>query len=151
MTRPKHKPRPYYLPKRKLHVGPFESPIHLDGFALSEWKRILQVAPWLTESDAAAIADRCLCAQRLMQAEDDIRLRGHICRTRNGKVKNQSVAIARDYRTKVMKYDEQLGLTPASRDKLSDAIRSTEQEATDRLEQLLCGEGPPPFARAKPQ
>jgi P27 family predicted phage terminase small subunit len=121
MTRAKHKPTGY-LNRRIPRGGPFSPPFALDGYAKREWYRILQVAPWLTEADAHAIADRCLCAERVMTAEEDIRRRGPIIRSRNDMVKNQSLSVVRQYRASLQKFDESLGLTPTGRERLSDVV-----------------------------
>lgn len=149
MTRAKHKPSGY-LNRRIDRDGPFPPPFALDGYAKREWDRVLQVAPWLTEADAHAIADRCLCAQRLLEAEEDVRQRGTTVRTRNGKTRNNSVAIARSYRSALQKFDEQLGLTPTGREKLSDVVfEPVRGSKDDPLERALCGDGP--YARRSPQ
>jgi P27 family predicted phage terminase small subunit len=156
------KPKPFLLKlaegnrgRRKLKpgvdlpVGPFEPPFPLDGIALVEWERIVAAAFWLRETDSVAVADRCLCFQRLLEAEQDIRDRGTIVRTRNGKVANPSIRIARTYRVSIQRYDSELGLTASSRSRVDgDALpsgASMPAHATkpmDPLERALCGNLP---------
>jgi P27 family predicted phage terminase small subunit len=151
MTKPKRK-TPYFLSKRKLHAGPFPPPFALHGYALKEWERVLSVAPWLRESDASVIADRCVCTARLLEAEEDVQQRGTTVRTRNGRTKNQNVVIARTYRTALQKYDQQLGLTPSGREALRDiTLEPIPGSADDPLERALCGDLPPfPPGRSRP-
>ncbi len=142
------KPKPYLVKaaagnpgKRKLQPGvqpaatPFDPPMPLEGAAAEEWRRVVSEATWLRAPEAAAIADRCLCWARLLEAEADIAERGFIVRTRNGKVKNPSVQIAREYRKAIQAYDAALGLTTIARERLSPA----KPEGGDALENALCG------------
>jgi P27 family predicted phage terminase small subunit len=152
------KPKPFLLkltegnrghrklkPGADLPAGPFESPFPLDGIARSEWNRIVAAAYWFRETDSAAIADRCLCFQRMLEAEQDIRDRGAIVRTRNGKVTNPSIRIARAYRLSIQRYDAELGLTASSRGRVDvdGAVpmmpTQIQRRPIDPLEDALCG------------
>jgi P27 family predicted phage terminase small subunit len=154
------KPKPFLLKlaegnrgRRKLSpgvdlpAGPFDPPFPLDGIALREWERIIAAAYWLRETDSVAVADRCLCFQRLLEAEQDIRDRGTIVRTRNGKVTNPSIRIARAYRISIQRYDSELGLTASSRGRV-DGDGSMPNppkqpgKPMDPLERALCGNLP---------
>lgn len=154
MTLRGRKPKPFLMKlhegnrgKRKLLPGvepqsrPFEPPFQLDGFALQEWDRILGVAYWLRESDSVAIADRCLCLQRCLEAEEDIRQRGHVVLTRNGRVQNPSIRIARSYRISIQRHDAELGLTASSRGRIVTAVGLPSSGGWDDvLERKLCGD-----------
>jgi P27 family predicted phage terminase small subunit len=129
------------VPEVKNAAGEFEPPFCLDKAASAEWDRIIAEAHWFTETDAVALADRCLCFSRLLAAEEDISKRGHVIPTRNGKVLNPSIRVARSYREALMKYDTQLGLTPSSRTRIPDVQR--DDDAIDALELKLCGDWPP--------
>jgi P27 family predicted phage terminase small subunit len=128
-----------------LPAGPFDPPFPLDGLALDEWDRVLAAAYWLRETDSFAIADRCLCFQRLLESEQDIRERGPLVRTRNGNVTNPSIRIARSYRLSIQRYDAELGLTASSRGRVEpDGIAPASQTQPQRrpidpLEDALCG------------
>lgn len=156
------KPKPFLLKiaegnrgRRKLSpgvdppAGPFPPPFPLDGIARSEWTRITGLAYWLRSTDAVAIADRCLCFQRVLEAEQDVRDRGTIVRTRNGKVANPSIRIARAYRISMQRYDAELGLTASSRGRVEgdvpplnpDAAKAAEVQM-DPIERALCGKLP---------
>lgn len=156
--KPGSKPKPFFLklmegnrghrtlkPGVDLPSGPFEPPFPLDGIALQEWERITTVAYWLRESESAAIADRCLCFQRLLECEQDIRDRGQVVRTRNGKVANPSIRIGRNYRLALQKYDAELGLTASSRTRVSEDgppmgnMPTQPSKPMDPLERALCG------------
>lgn len=136
------------VPGVDLPPGPFPPPFPLDGVARGEWTRIVAMAYWLRPTDSVAIADRCLCFQRMLEAEQDIRDRGSIVRTRNGKVANPSIRIARSYRISVQRHDAELGLTASSRGRLEGDVppsRPPGQEATaqmDPIERALCGKLP---------
>jgi P27 family predicted phage terminase small subunit len=115
-------------------------PFPLDKTARAEWDRIIAEAHWLTETDTAAVADRCLCFSRLLAAERDISDRGHVIQTRNGNVLNPSIRVARSYRAALMKHDTALGLTPNSRARIPDL---PPDDGIDVLEMKLCGDWPP--------
>lgn len=112
--------------KRKPAVGlpvpqtRFQPPIELGEAGLKEWARILSVAYWLRETEALAVADRCLCFERLVQAENDIRKRGMQLRSKRGPVTNPSVRHARAYRISLQRYDVELGLTTSSRTRVGE-------------------------------
>ena len=135
--------------KRRVKIGadlpaaPFEPPFRLDGAAKREWDRIVAKAYWLRETDSVAIADRCLCFQRMLEAEQDIRERGTILRTRNGKVANPSIRIAKSYRMSIQRYDAELGLTASSRarvdeDGLQRRLPIDPAGPVDPIERKLC-------------
>lgn len=155
------KPKPFFLkltegnrghrtlkPGVDLPSGPFEPPFPLDGIALREWERITTVAYWLCESESAAIADRCLCFQRMLESEEDIRRRGVVVRTRNGNVANPSIRIARSYRLSIQRHDSELGLTASSRSRVDgDSVPNPNLpkqpgKPMDPLERALCGNLP---------
>ena len=155
MTVKGRKPKPFLLkatgsgrgrrkpnPESALAAGEFAPPFPLDGIALREWKRIIAEAGWLQRSQAVAIADRCICFQRMLEAEEDVRQRGIIVRTRNGKVKNPSVQIARGYRISLQRHDEVLGLTPAGQmrvDTMPSLFSPTNHEE-DPIERKISGQ-----------
>ena len=119
---------------------PFDPPFPLDAIALQEWERILSAVYWLKETEAFAIADRCVCAARLLECEHDIQTRGHVIRTRNGKVLNPSVRVARSYRISLQRHDAELGLTASSRGRLVEAMPTFNPGSMDDpLERALCG------------
>jgi P27 family predicted phage terminase small subunit len=145
------KPKPFLLKvqegnrgRRKLIPGlevppsRFEPPMPLTGVALREWHRLLAVAHWLRETESAAIADRCLCMQRVIEAEEDVVKFGFTIRGRHGEVANPSVRIARAYRSAMQRWDAELGLLPSSR----AALAPDDQDAGfDALEAALCRGG----------
>jgi P27 family predicted phage terminase small subunit len=148
--RPGRKPKPFLLKliegnrgHRKLKagaepaLGPFGPPFPLDGIALHEWERITPAAYWLRETDSLAVADRCLCFQRMLEAEQNIRDRGMTVRTRAGVVTNPSIRIARSYRLSVQRYDSELGLTASSRSRVGQDEQHP--QGLDPLERALCG------------
>jgi P27 family predicted phage terminase small subunit len=116
-----------------------EPPFSLDQTARAEWDRIIAEAPWLTETDTGAVADRCVCFSRLLLAERDISNRGHVIQTRNGKVLNPSIRVARTYRAALMKHGSELGFTPSSRKRIPDLPPG---DGIDVLEMKLCGDWP---------
>jgi P27 family predicted phage terminase small subunit len=132
--------------KRRVKIGadlpaaPFEPPFRLDGLAKREWERIVAKAYWLRETESLAIADRCLCFERMLEAEQDIRQRGTIIRTRNGKVANPSIRIARSYRLSIQRYDAELGLTASSRARVDEdgLQRRLPIDPIDPIERKLC-------------
>ena len=128
-----------------LPAGPFASPFPLDGLALTEWERIIAEAFWLRETDASALADRCLCFQRLHEAEEDIRKLGMTTGRRGRRTANPSVRFARQYRQAIQRYDEQLGLTTSARERLGPGGPRTQAGDIDPLEAALCW----PYGRKK--
>lgn len=71
-----------------------------------------------------------------MAAEADITKRGHVVKTRNGKVKNPSIQISRDYRTTVMQCDARLGLTVLDRERVTTGPDTVPHDSVDAA---LCG------------
>lgn len=100
----------------------FAPPIELGADGLREWERILGVAYWLRETEALAVADRCLCFERMVEAEADIRKRGMQLKTKRGPVTNPSVRHARSYRISLQRYDAELGLTTSSRTRVGEGV-----------------------------
>ena len=146
MTTRRKKPAPLFtaggkIGRRKILAAPFSLPFPLDGLALQEWERIIHSAYWLKESESVAIADRCLCVQRVLECEEDIRQRGHVIKTRNGMVLNPSIRTARSYRISLQRHDETLGLTASSRGRLVEPVPTFEPGSmNDPLERALCGD-----------
>jgi P27 family predicted phage terminase small subunit len=98
----------------------FLPPVELGAIGLKEWERILSVAYWLRETEALAVADRCLCYERMVEAEADIRKRGMQLRSKRGPVTNPSVRHSRSYRISLQRYDVELGLTTSSRTRVGE-------------------------------
>ena len=108
----------------------------LDDVAQAEWDRIVSVAFWLKPTETGILTLRCMAWSRLMAAEADITKRGHVVKTRNGKVKNPSIQISRDYRTTVMQCDARLGLTTLDRERITTGAETT---PADSVDSALCG------------
>ncbi|MCU1339655.1 MAG: family phage terminase small subunit [Bryobacterales bacterium] len=97
-------------------------PPGLPARAQEEWVRVvdlLQKRGDLSELDQTAIADYTLCLARLDNLEADITARGELIDGERGKVKNPSIQLAREYRASLMKWADALGLTPASRSRMT--------------------------------
>jgi P27 family predicted phage terminase small subunit len=137
-------------PSIEVLPGAFEPPFPLDGIAQTEWDRILGAAFWLRETDSAAIADRCLCFQRMLESEQDIRERGLIVEgDKKSRVANPSIRIARAYRLSLQRYDSELGLTASSRSRVEGegfnpppTTHGKPTEPIDPLEWALCKNRP---------
>lgn len=136
------KPKPYLMKEsegfrghRKHSKGvdipadAFEPPIPLDALARKEWDRVLSVAHWIRASDAMALADRCVCFQRLLECEDEIRRTGMTVETDKGSFTAPAVRNAKTYRTSLQRYDAELGLTASSRTRVG-------QEQTGKVDEL---------------
>jgi P27 family predicted phage terminase small subunit len=91
---------------------------------------------WLRETESAAIADRCLCFQRLQECEAQLRKEGLVIQGSRGEVTHPVLRIARAYRTAMQRYDAELGLTPASRAGLQ--LSKTPFDGMDAIERALC-------------
>jgi P27 family predicted phage terminase small subunit len=126
------------VPGLEVPAGTFRPPLTLGDVGLREWNRILRCAYWLRETEATAIADRCLCFERMVECEEDVANRGTVVRTRNGKVANPSIRIGKSYRMALQRYDVELGLTSASRTRMG-AAPSDPNKPLDPLEAALCG------------
>jgi P27 family predicted phage terminase small subunit len=122
------KPKPYLVKlaegfpgHRKCNPGilppttHFEPPFSLDGLARAEWDRLMRVAFWLRETEAVAIGDRCLCFQRVMEAEEIVSREGMTIQGSRGEVTHPALRMARDYRAAMQRWDLELGLMPSSR------------------------------------
>ncbi|HTF69831.1 MAG TPA: phage terminase small subunit P27 family [Edaphobacter sp.] len=142
------KPKPYVLKAaegfrghRKHAQGvdvpadSFDPPFELGKVARAEWDRVIGVAFWIRSSDAAALADRCACFQRLQECEQEIDSEGMTVVTEKGVQTHPAVRNAKTYRTSLQRYDSELGLTASSRTRVgSDAKREV-----DAIEAKLCG------------
>lgn len=128
---------------RKLKPGveppssAFEPPFELDEVAMAEWRRVVSECYWIRASESFMLAERCRCVSRLQQAEADIATRGLIVRSGGRKVKNPSIQIAREYRAAIAKYDIELGMSTASRQRLNGETSAA--KAADSVEDALCG------------
>ncbi len=97
-------------------------PPGLPARAQQEWSRVVDLIQRrgdLSELDQAAIADYCRCLARLENLESDISARGELVDGDRGKVKNPSIQLAREYRASLMKWSDALGMTPASRNRMT--------------------------------
>jgi phage terminase small subunit len=122
------KPKPYLMKlaegnpgRRKLEPGielpakPFDPPFPLEPVAQREWDRVIALGYWLRETESVAIADRCLCFQRVQEAEAEIQRDGFTCVVRGREVSNPAVRIAKSYRDAMNRWDRELYLTPFSK------------------------------------
>jgi phage terminase small subunit len=106
--------------KRRLDPGiqlpakSFGPPISLDPVAQSEWDRIMGFAFWLRESESVAIADRCVCWSRMLEAEDHVRRIGFTVISRGREISNPAIRIAKGYRDAMGRWDAELYLKPFS-------------------------------------
>lgn len=90
--------------------------------AQQEWSRVVALLAArgdLSELDQAPLGDYCVCAVRLAELEADITKRGVLVKGQRGLVKNPSVQISREYRTALARWADALGLTPASRNRMT--------------------------------
>jgi phage terminase small subunit len=101
--------RPHY-PGVELPAGPFEPPCKLDDVARHEWDRVLAIAHWIRETDSVALADRCLCFQRVVECERQIQKMGLFVKTEDGEKSNPLIKIAHFYRASMAVWDRELGL-----------------------------------------
>jgi phage terminase small subunit len=122
------KPKPYLVKlaegnpgKRRLNPGvqlppkPFDPPFPLGAIAQREWDRIMSFGYWLRESESVAIADRCVCFQRIQEAEEEIRRNGFTVVNRGREVANPAIRIAKYYRDAMDRWDQELYLKPFCR------------------------------------
>lgn len=132
------KPKPYLLKKAEGFRGHrqhaegvggssslFESPVKLSDEAMAEWKRIRETAPWIEASDAAALADRCVCWERMLRAQEEVNTTGLTVDTKEGVKLNPAVNALKVYRQALVRYDAELGLTSSSRSRVGTS-RSAE-------------------------
>jgi P27 family predicted phage terminase small subunit len=96
---------------------------------------VLGVAFWIRSSDAMALADRCVCFQRLLECEDEIRRTGMTVETDKGSFTAPAVRNANTYRRALQRYDAELGLTSSSRTR----VGGQPEREVDELEAKLCG------------
>jgi P27 family predicted phage terminase small subunit len=126
-----------HLPGVEAAATAFDPPFTLSGVALREWNRVMSVAHWLRETESAAVADRCLCFQRLQECEAQLRKEGLVIQGSRGEVTHPVLRVARAYRAALQRYDAELGLTPSSRAGLQ--LQQTPSDAMDPIERDLCG------------
>jgi hypothetical protein len=75
----------------------------------------------------------------LHEAEEDVRKLGMTTGRRGRRTANPSVRFARQYRQAIQRYDEQLGLTTAARERIGGPGPRTQPGDIDPLEAALCG------------
>jgi len=97
-------------------------PADLEGAAAELWRSIvprLSKAGAVTPADVPALADMCLCWQRLQEAEEAIQREGLIIEGyRGSRVKHPAASLARSYRESFQKWATRFGLSPADRQRL---------------------------------
>ncbi len=107
------------------------SPEDLSPDCAAEWQRItglLRERGALDALDQAAMRDYLLCWSRLHECERDISERGVLVKGDRGPVKNPSCQLARQYRDHLMGWSKELGLTPASRQRIEMPERKPDEE-----------------------
>jgi phage terminase small subunit len=132
-TKPKLKvvPRAEGLPQS----DDFAPPLPLGSVGTAEWNRLRVQAHWIQASSSMALWLHCDAVERLAAAHRDVKHRGRLLSTRNGKVKNPCLQIIRECETVLMRTDPELGLTEASRQRMV----SPAPAIVDPLEAALCG------------
>lgn len=86
--------------------------------------------------DQTALADYCLCVQRLAESEAAVTTKGVLIQGERGMVKNPALQLAREYRNSIRQWCAEFGLTPSSRGRMN----IQEPETEDDLEKLLSGD-----------
>jgi len=102
--------------------GEPKMPAGLTREARAEWRRVtalLRARGVLDGLDQIALADYVLCWTRLGECERDLGERGVLVKGDRGQVKNPSAQLAREYRTSLLNWCRELGLSPASRERLA--------------------------------
>lgn|GEM_PF-3983676 len=110
-------------PQRRGAAGKPKRPA-LGERGREEWARIvreLEQQGRLSAVDATLIADHCLVVERIDQAEKAIGEMGLLIQGERGWVKNPAVQMARDYRDRMHKGLQLLGLDPGRRDAIAQA------------------------------
>lgn len=101
---------------------PLEMPSDLTPAAQVEWKRVV---PGLVQRgvvngyDQTALADYCLCVQRLAECELQVSAMGLLIQGERGMVKNPALQLAREYRNSIRQWCSEFGLTPNSRGRMN--------------------------------
>jgi P27 family predicted phage terminase small subunit len=120
-----------------------EMPKRLSAIAKTEWTRVtclLRNRDLLDALDQNALADYVTCWERLQQCEAEISRYGVLVEGSNGRgrVKNPAVQLSRQYRDALMSWSKELGLTVASRTRLSvSPPGGTQRDAKDEIERIL--------------
>jgi P27 family predicted phage terminase small subunit len=118
-------------------VGAPSTPSHLQKRARALWKFFvaeLEARPGgMDKVDAVALADLCVCCERIDEAEADIAERGILVESRDrGMVKNPALQIARTYRQSAQRYFDMFGFAPSARGRLNvpEGAEDDEQDFT---------------------
>jgi P27 family predicted phage terminase small subunit len=98
-------------------------PAWLTGAAATEWRRIapeLSRLGLLTTIDRDALAAYCQTFARWREAEAEIKKRGMVLKGRDGgPVKSPFITIADRALAQLLRYQEQFGMTPSARSRVS--------------------------------
>ncbi len=119
-------------------------PDHLNGIAREEWDRLAEVLcrmGVLTPIDRAALAAYCRCYGRWVEAEEKLQVTPTLLKTATGYVQQSPwLSIANKHLELMGRYMTELGLTPASRSRLS-ALAGTGEGSGPRIEFVVVYEG----------
>jgi P27 family predicted phage terminase small subunit len=93
------------------------------AIASREWQRIVPVlrrSTGLGDVDASTLHDYCVCVARIDQCERTLSRQGLLMEGERGWQKNGATTIAGQYRTTLLRYIGELGLSPSARGKLPE-------------------------------
>ena len=117
-----------------VHPGAISEPCAPEGLneaALAEWLRVtglLRDRGALDGLDQAALHDYITCWSRLKECEDEIEANGLMVEGRAGeRVKNPAATLARNYRTSLLAWCKEFGLTFSSRTRIGMPNREEEK------------------------
>jgi len=134
-------------PQATAPVGCPNKPANLSAEASAEWDLLvgeLSELGVISEVDRAAIEMAARYAGYFAEAAEDVQKHGLTVATKTGAKANPSIR-ARDDAARIRKtYLEALGLTPASRSRVS----TPEPDSGPSLEDILDGDGTPGSAKA---
>lgn len=126
-------------PKPKSAIPKLPRGFHKEaGKIYKELVPVLAEAGLVTEADAVALRDMCLCIARLQEAEQAIDEHGLTVPDGKGGVKrNPATLLAKEYRAALLQWARRFGLDPYSR----DGLDVQQGGPVDPLQALLEGRG----------
>ncbi|MEU5429040.1 phage terminase small subunit P27 family [Streptomyces olivoreticuli] len=89
--------------------------------ASREWRRVVPVLEFtagLGTVDTSTLTDYCVCIARIDQCEREISANGILMQGERGWQKNGATTIVGQYRTQLVRYIGELGLSPSARGRL---------------------------------
>lgn len=110
-------------------------PSDLPGDAVPVWDRtveLLKTMGVITRGDVAVVSAYSVAYTRWKVAEQRVSDEGTFIETKDGKIPNPEMKVAKDYLRQVIMLAKELGFTPGSREKMSLRVKEESEKGVGR-------------------